>query len=204
MKIIFDLDGTLICSKKRLYNLFCYLVGDDRLSFSAYWDLKFAGQKNQSILAEIFFYTKDEVQDFVSKWMCLVETEEYLKLDKVIQGVPSFLSEIKKEHSLYLCTARQSVARVEEQLSYLSISDCFEQVFVTEQRFSKEELLRKSGLKFHKHDWIFGDTGHDVVTGKALGIRTCAVLSGFMNKASLEAYEPDLILPYIHNFKFYL
>ncbi len=202
MKIIFDLDGTLICSKKRLYDLFCFLVDDNKLSFSAYWDLKFAGHTNKEILVEAFGFSSIQVQVFLEKWMALIETDQYLKLDKVIEGIPRFLLDLKKEHRIYLCTARQSMAMLAVQLNNLAIADHFEQIFITEQRVSKEQLLIDSGLGFGSEDWIVGDTGHDILTGKALGLRTCAVLSGFMSEASLAKYEPDLILPYVHNFKY--
>lgn len=194
MKIIFDLDGTLICSKKRLYDLFCFLAGDDKLSFSAYWDLKFAGHTNKEILVKVFGFSNIKVQVFVEDWMRLIETEQYLELDKIIEGIPKSLLDLKKEHKLYLCTARQSMAMLTVQLNKLSIADYFEQIFITEQRVSKEQLLRGSGLDFAREDWVVGDTGHDILAGKALGLRTCAVLSGFMNEPSLKAYSPDIIL----------
>ena len=40
MKIFFDLDGTLINSKMRLYSLFQELVSASNLSFDEYWNLK--------------------------------------------------------------------------------------------------------------------------------------------------------------------
>ena len=47
MKIIFDLDGTLICSKKRLHRLFLDLAGVTNLKFKSYWDLKHQGKKKR-------------------------------------------------------------------------------------------------------------------------------------------------------------
>ena len=38
-----------------------------------------------------------------------------------------------------------------------------------------------------------GDTGEDIRVGKALKIKTCAVLSGFMNEKKLLGYNPDVI-----------
>lgn len=201
MKMIFDLDGTLICSKKRLYELFCFLAGDYRLSFSTYWDLKFSGQTNQQILINSYGFSNIKVQNFVDDWMSLIESDQYLKLDSIIEGVPGFLSELKKSHNIYLCTARQSIMKVTEQLQQFSIADHFEKIFVTEQSFSKEQLLRDSGLSFDREDWIIGDTGHDILTGKALGLKTCAVLSGFMCEETLIKYNPDIVLSDVSGFK---
>jgi len=126
--------------------------------------------------------------------MELIETDEYLRLDRVIDGVPGFLKALKRKHSLYLCTARQSKAKACQQLFFLGISDCFDQLFITEQYVSKEQLIRESEVTFSSEDWLIGDTGHDILTGKALGLRTCAVLSGFMQEKALVKYAPDVIL----------
>ena len=67
---------------------------------------------------------------------------------------------------------------------------------------SKAELLKNSGLKFTKHDWIIGDTGHDIITGKEIGINTCAVLSGFMSLDALIGYSPDIIVANIAKIDF--
>ncbi|MWC19335.1 HAD hydrolase-like protein [Acinetobacter johnsonii] len=202
MKIIFDLDGTLICSKKRLYELFCNLIQSRDLSFSDYWNLKYIGNSNQDILRERFDYTKAEISNFVNGWMKKIESDYYLEMDTLIDGTIEFLERIIQNNSLYICTARQSTCQVAKQLESLSISKYFENIFVTEQKNSKAELLKNSGLKFTKHDWIIGDTGHDIITGKEIGINTCAVLSGFMSLDALIGYSPDIIVANIAKIDF--
>ena len=91
MKIIFDLDGTLICSKKRLYELFCNLIQSRDLSFSDYWNLKYIGNSNQDILRERFDYTKAEISNFVNGWMKKIESDYYLEKDTLIDGTIEFL-----------------------------------------------------------------------------------------------------------------
>ena len=194
MKIIFDLDGTLICSKKRLYELFCDLAQNRDLSFSEYWYFKFSGKSNQDILRDSFKYSDDKIACFVSDWMDKIESDYYLSMDTLIEGVEEFLTAVSKKNTLYVCTARQSIAQANKQLENLSILSFFQDVFVTEQEFTKEELLRKSGLSFSEHDWFVGDTGHDIMTGKKIGTQTCAVLSGFMSESALSKYEPDKII----------
>ena len=202
MKIIFDLDGTLICSKKRLYELLCNLIQSRDLSFSDYWNLKYIGNSNQDILRERFDCTQDEISNFVNGWMKKIESDYYLEMDTLIDGTIEFLERIIQNNSLYICTARQSTSQVAKQLESLSISKYFENIFVTEQKNSKAELLKNSGLKFTKHDWIIGDTGHDIITGKEIGINTCAVLSGFMSLDALIGYSPDIIVANIAKIDF--
>lgn len=194
MKIIFDLDGTLICSKKRLHELFCDLVNSRELDFSAYWDLKFNGCTNQDILREKFNYTDCLVANFVNDWMSKIETSYYLNMDTLIKDASEALHGFSQHHDLYICTARQSAVQAVLQVQNLGILGFFKQIFVTEQNKSKIELINGSGLSFSSDDWFVGDTGHDILTGKALNIKTCAVLSGFMSKEALKAYDPDYII----------
>lgn len=194
MKIIFDLDGTLICSKKRLYELFCDLVGNRDLSFDSYWQLKFDGNSNQDILKNNFSYSDEEIGVFVANWMKRIEEDYYLEMDSPIEGLHSFLQKISKKNELYICTARQSISQVEKQLKKIEILEFISKVFVTEQNFSKVDLLINSDLAFNSEDWFIGDTGHDINTGKQLGIKTCAVLTGFMSENALRSYSPQLII----------
>lgn len=194
MKIIFDLDGTLICSKKRLYELFCDLVGNRDLSFDSYWQLKFYGNSNQDILKNKFSYSDEYIDIFVADWMSKIETDYYLAMDIPIEGLLEFLNQIKVENQLYVCTARQSIAQVKKQLKNFNILDRFDDIFVTEQKYTKADLLIDSGIILSNEDWFVGDTGHDINTGKQLGIQTCAVLSGFMSENALKTYSPDRIL----------
>ena len=194
MKIVFDLDGTLICSKKRLHELFCDLVGNRDLSFDSYWQLKFDGNSNQDILKNQFSYSDEKVDVFVADWMSKIETDYYLAMDSPIERLHGFLQKISEKNELYICTARQSITQVMKQLRNLGILDFFCDVFVTEQKYSKIELLINGGIDFSSDDWFVGDTGHDINTGKQLGVQTCAVLSGFMSESVLKNYLPDLII----------
>jgi len=202
MNLVFDLDGTLICSKKRVYKLFCDLSRSSHLTFTEYWNLKFSGKKNQDILKNNFGCSDLEIENFSHNWMELIESDHYLSMDTMIDGLAVVLERLSQEHSLFICTARQSISQVEKQLTQLSILNFFEDVFVTEQKQSKVTLLEKSKIVFGENDWMFGDTGHDVIAGKKLGIKTCSVLSGFMTKERLEEYFPDLIIPDVTKFKF--
>lgn len=194
MKIIFDLDGTLICSKKRLYELFCDLTETRELSFDLYWDLKFLGYTNEDILRNQLKFTANEIELFVSSWMYNIESDEYLKMDTLIDGAENFLRKISESNKLYVCTARQSISQVTEQLTKLGILCFFQEIFVTEQKKTKKQLLLDSDLIFSIDDVFVGDTGHDIMTGKELGMTTFAVLSGFMSKEKLQFYSPDFIV----------
>lgn len=200
MKLIFDLDGTLICSKARLYNLFCRIVEPTNFSQEDYWSLKFLGYSHADILKKKYSFSDTQIEKFIYEWMMSIELDQYLIMDTLIEGAEDFLYNISLNNTLYLCTARQSYSQTIKQLTRLRIISYFENVFVTEQKYSKVELLKNSSIEFNHSDWIIGDTGHDIITGKELNINTCAVLSGFMSHEKLMNYKPDTIIPDITYF----
>lgn len=194
LNIIFDLDGTLIDARQRLYHLFQYLVPSSTLSYEQYWLRKKNQLSHHMILSEEFNYPPEKITAFVTEWMRLIEAPEFLKLDVNFAGMQNFLISLQQKANLYVCTARQHSDRVSEQLEQLKLLSFFNKILVTEQKYAKSMLISDHITQLTVNDWMLGDTGKDIQTGKQLNIKTCGVLSGFMNKETLLAYEPDLIL----------
>ena len=194
MNLIFDLDGTLIDSRMRLYSLFRHLVPETSFSFSEYWRLKRNKVSHQQILADRFGFDGVAIERFTKNWMDLIETPEFLGLDVSIPGIDQALERLQERARLHVCTARQHRTSALEQIERFALSTFFDHVLVTEQTESKQALISARVPGLGAQDWMIGDTGHDIQAGKTLGIKTCAVLSGFQNRAILSGYAPDLIL----------
>jgi phosphoglycolate phosphatase len=194
VNIIFDLDGTLIDSKFRLYKLFRTLAPDLQISFDDYWMLKQNKITNEMILTSKLGYGKKEVTNFVNNWMELVEIPEYLNLDTNFRGMKKKLTLLGQQAKLCVCTARQYRQPAIEQLRRLELLPFFRQVLITEQKCSKESLIKQFVQGYSEKDWILGDTGKDIEVGKKLKLRTCAVTSGFQSRETLLEYSPDLVL----------
>lgn len=200
VNLIFDLDGTLIDSRLRLYKLFQHLVPTSKLTYQKYWAFKYEKISNESILAKEFNYDAVAINRFVSDWMDSIETPEFLVLDQNLPGMHTNLASLRERANLYVCTARQTRIPVIDQLERLNLLPYFDKILVTEQRQGKEALVKTvPGLA--SEDWMIGDTGKDIQVGQVLGIKTCAVLSGFLNKKTLLTYDPDLILPTAASFR---
>ena len=200
MNLIFDLDGTLIDARSRLYHLFQHLVPKSHLTYADYWAFKHEKVSNEAILIKEFNYDAAAVERFVTDWMRNIEATEFLALDKNFPGMHANLAALRKRANLYVCTARQSHISVIDQLEHLNLLRYFDKIMVTEQRRGKEELV-KAVPSLASEDWMIGDTGQDIQVGQVLGIKTCAVLSGFLNKKTLLNYGPDLILPTAASFR---
>lgn len=193
MKLFFDLDGTIIDSKTRMFILFQNLVNQSRLSYDEYWSLKRNGSVHKQILKYYFNYSIFQIEEFEAKWMTLIETEELLDLDICFDFTYDVLEKLSSKAQLYIVTNRQSRDRTIIQLKKLGIIHFFSDIFVTEQKNDKSTIILNR-IIVDKNDYMIGDTGHDILAGKKLGINTIAVTSGFMNKLNLEKYKPDIIL----------
>lgn len=201
MNIFFDLDGTLIDSRERLYFLFQHLVTESVLSFDAYWSLKRNKTSHKDILRDQFYYLPERIADFEANWMSRIELPEWLALDSPFEGVNEFLELLAKDHTLYIVTSRQYEDSALQQIKVFGWAGLFERVFVTQQKKEKFDLIRNE-VFINAQDWFVGDTGKDIQTGKKLGIRTAAVLSGFLNREKLMEYEPDVIESNVLKLKF--
>lgn len=194
MNIFFDLDGTLLDSRERLFRLFTDLTGQTLLEFEDYWDLKRSMYDHSKILSTYLQYTEENILLFKQEWLNLIETEYYLLLDKPFLFSNTILSTLEKQgHKLYLITARQSKVMLLKQLKMHNLDKFFSEVLVTEAVRTKTQLIIESELGLSASDLYVGDTGVDIQTAKQIGVRSMAVLSGFRNRTILLSYKPDYI-----------
>ncbi len=190
--IFFDLDGTLIDCKKRLYNLFTDLAPSHGLTFEDYASLKSKQVNQREMLVKYCGYDEADVELFRLKWLNLIEDPERLMSDSVIGF--NELDRIAKRYDLYIVTNRQNKESTLAQLESLGLLQFFKDVLVTEQKTSKTKLIQKYVHCLDPMDIIIGDTCEDIITGKELGIQTVAVESGFLSKDVLLRQNPDFII----------
>lgn len=200
MNLFFDLDGTLIDSRKRLYFLFKELVPDCVLSLEDYWYLKRRKINHEFIVRKIYL---SDYKIFEEKWFSNIEKNEYLDLDKPYDGVSEFLKYLKNlGHDIYLVTARQSLDSVVYQLNKFNWSSIFNDILVTKQKISKSDLITTLVDEKSKFEnWFIGDTGVDIIEGKKAGCTCVAVCNGFLDKDILFSYQPDFLIDTILDLK---
>jgi len=195
MNIFFDLDGTLIDSRWRLYTLFTELIKPSKITFDEYWKLKRSMFSNEWILDRIYSLNSNEIDDFNHAWLKKIEEPYLLNLDTCFDFTIKTITNLYQQNIyLFVVTSRQKEQAAILQLETLGLSPFFKDTLVTKQKSEKNDLIRSMGIKLDNSDYIIGDTGKDVQAGKQLGIKTVAVLSGFRNYESLIPYKPDLIL----------
>lgn len=197
MKIILDLDGTLIDYRERAWNLFLHLTSG-ACTRDFYFNQKSLGISNHEILSNI----KKNIgrREFDLYWQANIESVEYLEYDEIFTDLREWLHETNNRGiSLYLCTARRNRENLFLQLEKFKLIDFFTSIIVTygnEKTNQLSKLLELEGT----FDWIVSDSPGDIKTGKKLGLRTCSVGTGFRSNETLAKYLPDLNLASVLNF----
>jgi len=197
--IFFDLDGTLLDSKQRLYHLFVDLT-NEFITIETYWDLKRKMYSNQWILSNLFSWNNFQISEFSENWMKLIEADQYLNYDNVFPFTNKVIENLYEKYNLFVVTNRQNEIKAKEQLVQYQIFHFFNNVLVSQHEKEKTDLINSLKIKVTNNDFIVGDTGIDIQTGKKLGVKTIAVLTGFRNRAILETYKPDFIWSSIEEF----
>jgi phosphoglycolate phosphatase len=192
VRILIDLDGTLLDARARLHGVFCKLVPNCGLGEEGYWALKRAKRGHAQILRERLGYSPAQISLFDAAWLAEIEQQEWLDKDVPFEGVTAHLGELAERSELYLLTARQRPEMVKYQLEKMGWVQSFRKIFVTGGTRDKHEALE--GLVLHSGDWLIGDTGYDVQVGKKIGVRTAAVTSGFLSRESLIEYSADVMV----------
>lgn len=185
-KYIFDLDGTLVDASDRLYDLFQFLIPESKLMKKEYWNLK-RDKVNHQMILERYFQNKS-FEDFNAKWLNLIEKTEYLEKDKLYDDTIATLKKLSGNNEIYLLTARQNKKNLLVELERLGIAQYFKKILVTEARCSKAELLKQ--VQFSSEDYFISDMGKDIAIGNAAGLKTIAIMHGFMSGEKLAEYNP--------------
>lgn len=199
--LFIDLDGTIIDASARLYRLHQDMV--QKVGFTTphsreeYIALKQIPIPEEEIIS---FITEPTQRNFyLQQRERNIEAWNYLALDVLFPWAKEALELLKKHNTLILCTRRRNEKQVLKQLHHLGINNLFHDSIISPEQ--KKEKIETHPQFVKKRSIIIGDTEEDIETGKKVGIKTIAVLSGYRNKEFLQKYEPDLIVENIKELK---
>lgn len=194
----FDLDGTILNVRRRLYSIYIDIVnelGGEALSKEVYWQAK-RGQLPEELIANKS--NIENVQKYIRLRKERIELPEYLEYDKIIPQALESLTELKKNNRIALATLRKSKENLFKQLQRLKIEHLFDRVLIggngEEQWRLKAKIISSDNYFEPQDSVIVGDTEADILAGKFLNIGTIAVLSGIRSKNTLVLSQPDYII----------
>ena len=137
--IIFDLDDTLIDTRKRHFVLFTEFIRkyelDLHLDFSSY--LKIRKDNNYSNVGILKHFGIAHESQFLKFWTQHIETPEFLEYDKLIVRSDLLQKLVKLNIKLYLLSLRSSPKNAHLQLNKLDISAFFSSsVFIIQTKIN--------------------------------------------------------------------
>jgi phosphoglycolate phosphatase len=199
-QIFIDLDGTLLINQKRFESILLDISQLKQSDIKDFIGYKRLGLSNIHILSQFYGYDRYALEDFKNKWAEKIEEKQFLMKDLVVKGAREWLRNAPKNTELTICTARRNSDNLLWQLNYLEIAGLFERIVVTYGNPMKHSFISELGLQINNRSWFIGDSVEDIKSGKLLGLKTCAVLTGYTPLHEFENCSPDLILKDITDF----
>ncbi|WEU41109.1 MAG: HAD family hydrolase [Candidatus Odinarchaeum yellowstonii] len=198
---IFDLDGTLIDTSDRFYNVFIFLAEKYGLQKITRAEFKQLYKSNR--LGEILLQVK---QRFLPEFLRIYHDFKG-ECEKPFEGVVEALKILKcRKYLLSVVTGRIIDSElVRFELEKHGLKDLFDEVLANNLSASskgEESLQKTNSFKFLIERFnlkpeecvVVGDYVTDIISGKRLGCWTIGVLSGGLDYNILKSVNPDFII----------
>lgn len=202
--IFFDLDGTLIDISEKYYRVYADFIISNQLrpiNKKHFWRLKRSKTSLEEILGDSAIL--EAYKDF---FINHIESPKYLKFDCLYAFSINVVSELStKGLKLYGVSLRQDPGGLMRQIKNFKLDQFAKVLTATPPPFQSNENYRLKVKLIkpiaHPGDIIVGDSRADILAGKALNLKTVAVLSGISNYRVLKSYSPDFIIRDIRSIK---
>ena len=200
-----DLDGTLLDSMPRHYNVFLdalsYYEIASKITYGDFATHKCNGESTKSICINCG-YTDDESNMISDYWKDHIEDIKYLKQDNCYSDTHIFLEEISNYYKVIVLTARRN-NYVIEQIKSFSIAKFIDLIHLVDPKYAfdeKKDFIIREG---YEHAFCVGDTEHEYKIQQEVEIDTYILNRGFRSKnywerRNVQSYDSLLsILPLI-------
>lgn len=201
--LIFDLDGTLVDSKKDLTNSVNHVRSTFRLPELTEHEISsFIGDGAQMLIQRALGADASPADVHAGLQLFLSYYREHMLDQSVLYpGVYETLNRLSS-HRLAVLT-NKPIRFSRTMLEGLGILDRFAAVYGGNSFERKKpdpigvfQILKDTGAEREK-TWMIGDSGVDVLTGRNAGVRTCGVSWGYATE-SFKTAPPDVL---IHRFE---
>lgn len=194
MNIFIDLDGTIVDSSDRHYQVYKKIVekmGGVPMPKDEYWEL-IRDKANKDVILEKSNLASIGQSAYLAQFINEIETEENLGFEKFISpNALSVLEKLNKNHKITLITLRKNREGALNQIKLLEIDKYVDEVVICSA--DKASEIKPRLTKNLKDNIMVGDTEADIDAAKALGIKSVGLLSGFRNRRLMEQFKPDYI-----------
>jgi len=191
-KVIVDFDGTLVDCAARDYTLYHNIMRDINetpLPFEPYWHMRRKPTDINELIA-----ASSRAPDAAEKFLKLRserhELPEYTKFDQPLPGTYFALWMMSKFFDVYVVSARYNLQGLEEEILRMGLNQRIKNV-VAARTSDKTKAFEYVGPGVEA---VIGDTEHDILPAKAMGLRSIAVTTGIRSREYLESLQPDHVV----------
>lgn len=188
-RICFDLDGTLLDSRKRHKKVMDYVLKQYGISIDTtnLFQYKADGNNNLSWLrskgVEI-----NKALEINQRWMELIEDKVFLAEDRLYSNTKSILETLSKNNYIVLLTARNKIENTESQIDDLGIRQYLDKVAIVPSckqtaKLKADILLENSICEF------YGDTESDMEAARMAECDFYVSTRGFRSKKYWSAFN---------------
>jgi phosphoglycolate phosphatase-like HAD superfamily hydrolase len=212
LRLITDFDGPIMDVSDRYYCVYQYCLQETRLpdqivhqlSKAEFWQLKRSRIPEYKI-AIMSGLDEQQARQFAQIRRTIVHDLPYLVHDKIIPGVVEALEKVqhlgidllvmtmRRKQALQAGFNQGDLARFfPENRRYMIGNDHNKTTDIEDKSMLMRTALRE--LPPACDVWMVGDTEADLIAAKIHNVKVIGVLSGIRDRASLELYNPDLIV----------
>lgn len=198
--ICFDMDNTLIHSDKchiEAYNKAFVKNGINKLK-SIKIKKALVGETHFQVIKKLFPHMKERIVLKIRTDHNYFIRRETYRYAKKINGIAEALKNLKKKYELSLisnCTKKEILALLKGAGIDKNFFDSI--VGIDDVAHGKpypDEMIKTERLLHKNVRYMVGDSIHDILIGKRMGVITISVLTGNTSRNKLLKYKPDYIL----------
>lgn len=178
-RIAFDLDGTLLDSRKRHQVVMDYVLDEMHLDIDTtnLVSYKADGHNNISWL-ESKGVDSGKASEINKRWVELIENEKFLSEDVLYENTIEILKKYSQDNYLLLLTARNNIEGARRQISNLGLLQYFDDIKIVETS-KKTPSLKGKILEEEKIEEFYGDTESDMEAAEIAGCKFFVSTRGF-------------------------
>jgi len=198
------LDGTLLDVRLKYLKIYEAGLGISIANAGFFWDLKRSGACDEEICD--FMEIKSDLNGFKKFKRDNIELEQYLKFDKLIDGVAAHLGKLASQVPLCILTIRKNRTNLIDQLERLGIGHYFKKIISpSSELFELPGCEQKSALLADLfpgiQGYMIGDSEADIGCAREMNLGAISVLSGIRNFSYLKQLGPDKIVADLTKFQ---
>jgi phosphoglycolate phosphatase-like HAD superfamily hydrolase len=217
--LLFDIDGTLIHAKGAGHDAFYQTIREDFGVRELVGEVTFTGRSDRAITSDLF--RLHGIEDSAANWRRFVDglarrldVTLPAKNGHVLPGVVEILDILAARDDVALGLLTGNVARgAQKKLAYFGLERYFAFGSFGDEHPERDDIARAAVTVTHRHltdlaatnghpaplieslkFTVIGDTPHDVRCARAIRAKAVAVATGGIDRETLAATHPDLLL----------